>query len=461
MSIHKHKALITISFTALLLGGLFVLFSIGNAKNWLEKQGLAFSGIETLKKTGKTGNATKYKRIAAITEDTAKINTLTDAERKRIDTLKQKIQFLENFASQSDNTALYHFFSALNKSSDSALHVWYYGDSQIEGDRITQDLRTMFQSRFGGRGIGYVPLSDVATYRSLELLPSGQLTYLNCFNTKRPKNYGFAGKVFRIDGKDSAATTETGFKMKSGIQYDKLYLLYGKTSENRISVRISDSVRNMVLPSTQTAGKLLITAAAKSGKVMFQLPKEVPVYGYLFESNKGVQIDNCGIRGHSGDGLKYISDEILRTQAKQLNSKLIIFHYGNNMIPYLKSPDLSYYEKSFLALFQRYRRLIPDASILIIGPGDMGYSNEGEEQSYPYIQDLVNMLRNCAIKTGSAFFDMYAYMRKDGGITAWKKRGYASLDGHLSPSGQKRFAEILYTEILREYDINNLIHLQP
>ncbi|MGB1123470.1 MAG: hypothetical protein ACPG08_08085, partial [Flavobacteriales bacterium] len=49
--------------------------------------------------------------------------------------------------------ALGNFFAALNAPARKpAIHVLHYGDSQIEGDRITGHLRNAWQSVWGGSG---------------------------------------------------------------------------------------------------------------------------------------------------------------------------------------------------------------------------------------------------------------------------------------------------------------------
>ncbi|NNE55590.1 MAG: hypothetical protein HKN32_06190, partial [Flavobacteriales bacterium] len=63
-----------------------------------------------------------------------------------------KIQYFNN-----DKTTLHDFFEDLEKLRKSGkMRVMHYGDSQIEGDRITGYLRNEMQKEFGGRGPGLV-----------------------------------------------------------------------------------------------------------------------------------------------------------------------------------------------------------------------------------------------------------------------------------------------------------------
>jgi len=64
---------------------------------------------------------------------------------------------------QDSIPALAHFFRALNKTrrQKHKTRIAYFGDSMIEGDLITQDLRTYIQDAFGGSGVGFVPITSV------------------------------------------------------------------------------------------------------------------------------------------------------------------------------------------------------------------------------------------------------------------------------------------------------------
>ena len=64
-----------------------------------------------------------------------------------------------------------NFFAALNAPARKpAIHVLHYGDSQIEGDRITGHLRNAWQSVWGGGGPGF--LSPVSPIPSLAMRQS-------------------------------------------------------------------------------------------------------------------------------------------------------------------------------------------------------------------------------------------------------------------------------------------------
>ena len=55
-----------------------------------------------------------------------------------------------------------HFFEALkNIKTKKKVRIAWFGDSMVEGDLITCDLRYMLQKRFGGSGVGIVPITSI------------------------------------------------------------------------------------------------------------------------------------------------------------------------------------------------------------------------------------------------------------------------------------------------------------
>ena len=52
------------------------------------------------------------------------------------------------------------FYEALDHADERPVRIAYFGDSFIEADILTGDLRDMLQARFGGCGVGYVDITS-------------------------------------------------------------------------------------------------------------------------------------------------------------------------------------------------------------------------------------------------------------------------------------------------------------
>lgn len=454
----NHKPAFYVLLSGLALTGILTLFSITRASEHLNQFGLKFT------------NATIIKSYFSNTENSAKVvrripqvvvpANIDSHSRKIVDTLKAKLQYLENYG-DNEKSNLDPFFNALLSTRDKTVHIWYYGDSQIEGDRITGELRQLLQNKFGGSGTGYLPFSDLANYRYFELLPGKSLVKYNCFINKSPKGYSFAGKVFQFAKNDSSFSAITSVKVAPNLRYKKLYLLCGEHPGGEVILRYRDSfkIKKNIEPS-ETGSKLLLSENPLYGELRFQLPSEGKYGGLIFEGDNGIQIDNCGIRGHSGDGLRFITPAVIQSQAEFLNTRLVVFQFGNNMIPVIKGDEASmkYYTRYFEGIFGKYKKLLPNCSFLVISAGDMGTVIEGEEKAYPNVSRFVEAMRTAAFNSGCAFFDAHSMIAKDGGILGWVKKGYAGLDGHLTGAGQLKFATTLYAEMMREFEIYKVIN---
>lgn len=380
------------------------------------------------------------------------------------------------------------FFEALIQEKDNTLiRVAHYGDSQLEGDRVTQNLRGNLQAKFGGSGLGFVPMDDVAASMGYTRTHTGKWTRYNVFNN-RIKNgfYGLSGTVYRfakgevlpdsIKPEDSASLgtyTETGksgekkvkygknasvtFNFAKWVNYDRVSLMYGRTSEGFVVKGTSKGEQlfaDSVKPSLGFAQmKLDIPAGTKNFKLEFLCNSSPDIYGLLVDDSTGITVDNYAIRGHSGNELMRIDDAYLATQADLTNTRLIVFQYGANMIPYLESEkECKYYEDAFYRLFMKFKKAAPNASILVIGNGDMGTHVAGQEQSYTYVRCLSDVQKNAALRAGCSFWSLLDAMGGENAILTWSRKGLSSLDGHLSPSGQKIMANLIFKALMVEYN---------
>ncbi len=137
--------------------------------------------------------------------------------------------------------ALDGFFEALIQEKDNALvRVAHYGDSQLEGDRVTVHIRKNLQAKFGGGGLGFVPLDDIASNGSYSRINKGTWTKYNVFNKRLKKNsyYGLSGYVFRFaKGEVIPDSTATMVKKDTTL----------KTKDSVIVVTETDSTINKTI----------------------------------------------------------------------------------------------------------------------------------------------------------------------------------------------------------------------
>lgn len=376
--------------------------------------------------------------------------------------------YLTNTIVSTGEHALDHFYNALYVCNDTdVLRIAHYGDSQLEGDRLTCFIRKEFQKRFGGYGIGYLPLTDITTHQHMIRSNSDNWIRYNVFN-KRYTNgmYSASGLLFKIDEQQTDPATEkfatTTLELYKTFNYEKVNILYKAQEPFRVDVMNSKNgnviASDSIMPAKEfSVVSIPVPANYRSLKLAFSAVKSPELYGLQFEGKGGIQMDNYAIRGHSGERMSYADAGFIAYQLKLINTKLIVLQYGANVVPYFDNQTkCDYLEKVYYSLFMRYKSSLKDVSILVIGPGDMAYASNGDYKSYENVGMVRDAQRRAAMRAGCAFWDMYEAMGGQGSVLTWSEKGMASRDGHFYISGQRIVARQLFEALMADY--NNYLY---
>jgi hypothetical protein len=171
------------------------------------------------------------------------------------------------------------------------------------------------------------------------------------------------------------------------------------------------------------------------------------------DPQKGIQFDNFGLRGHSGDGLMTIQVGQLKAMFKVLNTKLAIIQFGGNITPYLENEKtLAQMKEVYKNMYDHFKSALPDASILVLSINDVSRSVNGNYQSYPNISEFRYIQRELAIETGCAFFDLYQFMGGNSSIAVWNRKNLAAKDGHLTEESREMVSKELFKALMFEYN---------
>ncbi len=481
---YKHFEVVIILFaTAIIL----LLYSIIQPKisfPFLKGEQVNFSFLSVDKILNLGIKETINEKADIVTEKLiAQSNTVVVKQDKPIkkDTLtkpEKPTTFL--FVPSSGNVSCFdNFFSALYmESPKEVVHIGHYGDSQIEGDRISSNFRNKFRQEFGGQGVGFVPLTDITDCISYSRTSSENWQRYTVFKNKFKNGFfGLSGMVFKyansVVQKPDEQIDSTSTEVKEGKivyyngkahiticlnnNYSDFSVMYGNAEKPcQLSVRSLTSSKNLAqitLNSTNNFVKQKIDLTSNDKNISISFSGTSPnIYGLNFDGDKGVQVDNYAIRGHSGDRLIKINPNLLIEELKETNTHLVIFQFGANSIPYVKSDEtLEYISQEFTKLFQRFKQSMPNLSILVVGVGDMATRIDGEYTSYPMIPKIRDVMKNAALKSNCAYFDLFEFMGGNDAILSWSKKGLASKDGHFSPAGQEIVANEIFKAIMKEY----------
>ena len=340
------------------------------------------------------------------------------------------------------------------------VRVMHYGDSQIEMDRISCNLRSFFQSTFGGGGPGMVPVIQTIPSFAVSQYASGALTLYAAYGegARTRGNYGLMCKCYRLGGAatftaNASRHKDTDPRVK---KFSNITLLYNDHNGN-FAATLNDrrgykESRENGLTGVHTCHWLLDSSASS---VQISMQGSADIYGIMLDDGYGVAVDNIPLRGSSGDQFTLITDTLLRTSYKQANVALIIMQFGGNSVPVIyNEKSLNNYCTSIERQIQRVRQCCSGATILFVGPSDMSTRRGGVMQTYPMLPQLIDSLRTIALRNHAAYWDIYEVMGGHNSMIAWVNNGLAGPDYvHFTPAGARRVGKTLAQNFATMYDL--------
>ena len=374
----------------------------------------------------------------------------------------------------------YRYFDPVFKVMEQAgskgrtVRVVHYGDSQIEMDRISADLREQLQERFGGSGTGMFPVVGNVPSASISKSASGgfvQYTMYGDSTTSRAghNRYGIMAQVVQLSGGGTLSLRVT--KNKSAREkvksFESVSVLYGRPSQNFTVTVTSDTLKPKAVVQNGENGATLVTwhfgKPVQKASVVFKGSAEL--YGVSTDGKAGVAVDNIPLRGCSGTIFTRISQPLMTDCMDLTDACLIILQFGGNYMPVAKSTKIiETYQANIEKQIRYFQEAAPDARILFIGPSDMGKSVNGRIVTWPRLPEMVDSLKATALRNEVAYWDLYRMMGGENSMGQWVKHSPA-LAGpdyiHFTTAGAQVVGETLANSFLTYYDFYQLRKTVP
>tara|TARA_B110000902_G_scaffold98464_1_gene116474 strand:+ start:1038 stop:2339 length:1302 start_codon:yes stop_codon:yes gene_type:complete len=416
-------------------------------------------------------NQDSINELEKIKEDSLKMMFLV-FEKKRRDSAQfslNKIQYPDN-----NRSIIFPFFKKLANAKTKKVRIMHYGDSQIEGDRISGRLRERLQKEFGGNGAGLFPLIPATRKISLKNVPTNNWIRKTGFGpyidkSVDHKKYGALFSFCKMEFDSLLIDSNYQFNGAIAINkpsksyrlcrdYKTIKIYYTAEEKTIFRMLVNDSVFHtdtLRESSKISLKKLDFSKSPKSMNIQFSSNSSPIIYGISLEGKKGIVVDNIPLRGASGTEFSKVDYSSLSQMQKLLSPDLFILEFGGNTIPYIKSIDRaekygSYFKKQILKL----KRINPNALVLVIGPADMAKKQKTKFITYPILEDVISALKKAAFETNSCFWDMYLNMGGENSIQEWvnEKPSLASRDYiHFTNAGAKKIADYFIEDFMVDY----------
>ena len=377
-----------------------------------------------------------------IDVDSVLDNVSKSFEMNMSETLLDSLEFYRDYLTINPNRIHlpdndYTYFDSLfyllehARENQKIYRVLHYGDSQIEMDRITSVLRQRLQEMFGGSGPNMISAVKRISSISLSQSYSGNLTRYALVgdSTSRKASHNRYGVMTQFC--QTSGTSTVSFSQSSHSQaYEKVHdistvsILMGNNSEGFQASLKADSYVGEAKQYHANSGTTLIRwqLPGNVAKGTITLQGSAEIYAVMLDGDYGVAVDNNALRGCSGTIFTRINKDLMTESIKAIDAKMIILQFGGNRMPMINnSKQISSYMTELDHQVKYFKEVAPQATILFIGPADMGKSYNGKVTTWKGLPELNDSIMAMALRNEVAYWDMFHVMGGEGSMAQYVK----------------------------------------
>lgn len=355
------------------------------------------------------------------------------------------------------HVGLHRFFAALRDRADLGrpVRVAFLGDSFIEGDILVADFRSALQQRFGGRGVGFVPITSVAAqYRpTVKIASEGWKTW-SMLTKPDSLPYTLSGMTFEAEAGEPTVTLEAANRYPELDSALCLKLIYERNVATRLCLTVNGQTDSLMtaLPPTDSVRQYVYNGPVHKAEMRFRNTEGFRALGVVMEDSVGVSVDNYSLRGNSGMLLEQLDSASCRALNRIHTYDLIVLQYGLNIA---NDSILQYgwYGRRMEKAIRQVRQCFPTADVLLMGVSDRSRMENGTFCTMPSVLALLHAQRQTAKRAGILFWNTFGAMGGNNSMVRYVEKNWASKDyTHLGFGGGRELARVLVEAILAEME---------
>ena len=336
----------------------------------------------------------------------------------------------------------------------SPFRVLHFGDSHIQGDRISGELRNTFQKIGGNGGMGIIfPYSLCGSSGPLgtENSISGSSSYSTILKNPKPQGLGVMGYELTLSN-NAKLTMKFNEKFK-GVPTKQIALWLQTKSDTTMAITM-DSTWTFLRRDSLEENLYCYYFESQEipKKVDFKSNTSLSFWGFEFLNTKGVTYQQNGVIGAQFSHL-IAQEKAVISQIKYLKPDLLVFSYGTNEA--YSDLDTIRYERMVSGFLAKLMVLFPNTGILISNAPDTRSAGKT-----PKNQRSVNRtLRRVSESLGIAYYDLNSAMGGWGSLYSWQKKGrvYGDLL-HFNTEGATLLGKLISQAVVEGTQLNTLVN---
>jgi LysM repeat protein len=334
------------------------------------------------------------------------------------------------------------FFNKLSRAKNKRVNILYIGDSHVQADDFTGELRSRFQLAYGNAGRGMVfPYSTARTHAAVDYVTYHTGRWLNAKNIEAMPQLpiGISGVTSRTF--DSDASFRLSFKGTVQPEHTRIRVFLKRdvhsfdftlrSGNSQVFVDVFDS------STTSSTPMVVVDMPAVSSDFVFTLKKTdtaqsmFEIYGISIETpdDQGVLFHSVGINGAGHYSL--LRQNLMKEQLELLKPNAVVIDVGANDF-YRGKIDKDIFGGNLLKVVNIIRSANPQTTIILGCSQDIyrgGYS-------LPDCMFFSDIIREFSQQHQCLFYDWYWVAGGRYSMLRWSQSALAKWDMvHLTHSG--------------------------
>jgi hypothetical protein len=342
------------------------------------------------------------------------------------------------------------------------VRIAVYGDSNGTMDYITGEMRRVLQTAHGDSGHGFIALARpwawyIHTYVVSDYMTDAWSAYTVTTHPTPTMDPWYGQGLIAAQSKQTGAktwvsTAPEGSPIGSRVSSFEIWyvtLPYGGAFDVEVDGEVKASADTRVEGDPHFRfvhvdvpdGAHKMTAVSKTAR-------PVRLIGAVLDrAQPGFQVDGLGVGSQNCLCVLRESEALDKEIFAHRPYDLIVMHIGSNTWnPAVMDPVLCMKE-----VIARFRREVPDVSVMIMTPPDWG--ENGAKHTPKWFLRVKDQLRQAATEAPAAFFDFHAAMGGDGSMMRFQDRHMTQGDGkHFNGKGGAYVAQRITAALSRSFD---------
>lgn len=356
-----------------------------------------------------------------------------------------------------NQSALQNFFEQLDSllyAKSGKVNIVHIGDSHIQADYFSGQLRRRLQASFGNGGRGFVFPYQIARSNGpidIKVKHTGEWWSYSIMKDYEGMPIGASG--YLVEAADSSEVLVKLSSLKESTASFKKFTVFQSggrfiPEQENFEPMVSALGGSELMPYSTYLLKdyqdsIHLRAEVKPGQ-------RLQLHGFSFENTQaGLVYHAMGANGSST--LHYLRSNKFENQIAALDADLIIISYGTNdaYLPYSRFCS-SCASDRFRTIIKRIKSQNPHAAILLTTPADHFYRRRYDNRNLWYLRKALLRL---AEQENVAVWDLYELMGGQRSILDWQRGGLARRDLiHFSKEGYQLQGNLLYQAIMDAYE---------